>query len=60
MAVPKKKTSKMKKRQRRTHYTYSPPNVGRCPSCNAPVLPHHVCHECGQYRGRQVFERAEG
>jgi large subunit ribosomal protein L32 len=31
------------------------PNLGTCPSCSAPVRPHHVCGACGKYRGRQVL-----
>ena len=26
------------------------------PECGAPMRPHHVCAECGQYRGVEVIE----
>ena len=26
------------------------------PECGAPMRPHHVCAECGQYRGEEVIE----
>ncbi len=25
-----------------------------CSNCQARVVPHHVCPDCGYYRGRQV------
>lgn len=56
MAVPKKRTSSMKKRQRRSHQALKVPNVIACPKCNEPVLPHHVCPACGHYKGRQILE----
>ncbi|MDF1565747.1 MAG: 50S ribosomal protein L32 [Deltaproteobacteria bacterium] len=59
MAVPKKRTSKQKKRQRRSHDALKAPNVISCPNCNEPVLPHHVCPSCGQYKGREVLASAE-
>lgn len=55
MAVPKKRTSKQKQRQRRTHDTYRAPNLSSCPNCNEPVRPHHVCLHCGHYKGREVI-----
>ena len=24
--------------------------------CGAAILPHHVCPECGYYRGKQAIE----
>lgn len=59
MAVPKKKTSKQKMRQRRSHNALTPANVISCPNCNEPVIPHHVCPACGQYKGREVLASAE-
>ena len=56
MAVPKKRTSKMKKRQRRSHDALSAVNQSACSQCGAPKQPHRVCAECGHYRGEQIFE----
>ncbi|MFQ5515176.1 MAG: 50S ribosomal protein L32 [Myxococcota bacterium] len=56
MAVPKKKTSKARKRMRRSHLALSPPSRSECPQCGAVKLPHHACGACGHYRGRQIFE----
>ena len=56
MAVPKKRTSKSRKRMRRAHDALTAPNLSACPRCGEPKLPHRVCGSCGHYRGRQVFE----
>jgi large subunit ribosomal protein L32 len=56
MAVPKRKTSKARKRLRRTHKDrITPPNIILCanPECGAPMLAHHACPECGTIRRRK-------
>jgi large subunit ribosomal protein L32 len=52
MAVPKKKTSKTKKRMRRSHDNVAKPNVIFC-ECGAAAVAHRVCPDCGKYGGRQ-------
>lgn len=59
MAVPKKKKSKSKRGSRRSHDVARMPKVATCPQCHEPVLPHHVCPECGTYRGRTIVEVEE-
>jgi large subunit ribosomal protein L32 len=59
VAVPKKRTSKMKQRLRRTHDKARVPNLSACPRCNEPVLPHRVCGSCGHYRGREIIATGE-
>jgi len=59
VAVPKKKTSKAKRDQRRANWKITPPNVTRCATCAAPVLSHRVCAACGTYRGKQVVQAAD-
>lgn len=54
MAVPKRKTSKSKRDKRRTHQKAQAPNVTTCPQCGEAKLPHRVCTECGEYKGRSV------
>ena len=54
MAVPKRKKSKMRIRQRKAHLKFEPAMVKACPNCGAPQQSHRVCPSCGQYRGRQV------
>ena len=55
MAVPKRKTSKMKVRSRKAANSYKGIQTGVCPACKAPVLPHKVCGSCGNYNGKQVI-----
>lgn len=59
MAVPKKRTSKQRKRKRRTHYKAEMPSLVACKTCGAMKRPHRVCGECGTYRGEQVVETEE-
>ena len=54
MAVPKKRTSKTRKRKRRTHKKLSAPNLAECSNCHEKILSHHVCPECGHYDGKKV------
>lgn len=55
MAVPKRKTSKMKKRQRKAANRYKGIQSNRCVVCGAPVTPHRVCSSCGNYNGKQAI-----
>jgi large subunit ribosomal protein L32 len=50
MAVPKKKTSRMKRGMRRAHKRAAAPTVVHCPRCGEPRVPHHACPSCGFYR----------
>ncbi len=59
MAVPKRKKSKSKRDMRRSHDHAKMSTVSLCPQCNEPVLPHHVCPQCGTYRGRTILEIEE-
>jgi large subunit ribosomal protein L32 len=54
MAVPKKKTSRARRDQRRAHRVLGKPNLAACPNCGEPHMPHRVCPECGYYKGRSV------
>lgn len=56
MAEPKKKKSKSRTRMGRSHQGLRTGSLSACPQCGANKLPHHVCPECGHYRGRQIFE----
>ncbi|MBI5501749.1 MAG: 50S ribosomal protein L32 [Deltaproteobacteria bacterium] len=59
MPVPKKRKSPARRdRRRANHDKVTMPPMTYCanPECGAPVLPHHVCPECGQYRGEAVIE----
>ena len=56
MAVPKRRTSKMKKRQRRTHQKLCVPGMNNCPDCGEFKMSHRVCPSCGNYKGQSVEE----
>lgn len=55
MANPKWKLSRMRTRRRRSHDALTAPNLVKCNKCGAPKLPHHLCLNCGTYKGRQVI-----
>jgi large subunit ribosomal protein L32 len=59
MAVPKRRTSKRKRDQRRAHDAVGVPARSKCPQCGEPKLPHRVCPNCGTYRGREVIQTDE-
>ena len=56
MAVPKRRTSKSKKRLRRGHHSAASVPAQACPRCGSPKLSHHVCDSCGYYRGKKQLE----
>ena len=60
MAVPKQKTSRAKTRSRRAqNLKFKKPSVGKCPVCETPIRPHHICENCGFYKQEPVLA-AEG
>lgn len=54
MAVPKRRTSKMRKRIRRSSKKLKVPAMSVCPQCGEITRPHHACPFCGYYKGREV------
>ena len=62
MAVPKRRTSKRKKRARNTHKAAPKIVMQACPKCGEMKRPHHICGACGFYDGREVVasEPAQG
>jgi large subunit ribosomal protein L32 len=59
MAVPKRKVSKSRRDKRRTHQKTPAPALTVCPQCKETKLLHHVCPNCGTYKGRTVIETEE-
>jgi large subunit ribosomal protein L32 len=53
-ALPKKKISKVRGKTRRAHYKADIQAVTKCPNCGHAVKPHHVCTECGFYKGKKM------
>ncbi len=57
--LPKRKYAKTRQRLRRQHIRQSRAQVTLCPECRSPRVAHHICHECGSYRGRRIFDLDE-
>ena len=55
MGVPKRKTSKMRLRIRKSNNRWHAPLLGKCAQCSSTKIPHTVCGSCGYYRGRQIL-----
>ena len=56
MAVPKRRTTRHRKGNRRAHNALELPAIDACPQCHSPKLAHHACRTCGMYEGRQAVE----
>lgn len=41
---------------RRSHHALKEPTLSTCQNCNAKHRPHHMCLECGHYKGKQVVD----
>lgn len=54
-ALPKKKVSHSAQGKRRSHLGIEMPTLVACPQCHELKLPHHVCPNCGTYKGEQVL-----
>ncbi|HJW84680.1 MAG TPA: 50S ribosomal protein L32 [Anaerolineae bacterium] len=54
--LPKRKLSKGARNRRRSHLALSAKSLAICPSCKSAMRPHHVCPECGKYRGVEVID----
>jgi len=55
MAVPKSKLSSARQNKRRSNvWKLDPPALSTCTNCGELKVPHRMCRDCGQYRGRQV------
>ncbi len=56
MAHPKRRASKSRRNKRRTHKRkLEDIQLKKCTNCGALHRFHHVCTECGFYRGRQII-----
>ncbi len=56
MANPKRKISRSKRDKRRANWMNSLDSglLVPCENCGEKKIAHHVCPECGYYRGRSV------
>lgn len=57
MALPKRRTTRMKRDMRRAnHDKVAAPTLVACANCAAMMVPHRVCDACGHYDGREVVK----
>lgn len=54
MANPKRRTSRARRGNRRSHLGLDRIQLVKCSHCGAALKPHTICAACGYYRGRQV------
>ncbi len=55
-AAPKTKVSRHRRGNRRRNQALTLPTLVPCKECGEMMLAHHVCKNCGMYRGRQVVQ----
>ncbi len=58
MGNPKNRTSRSRRDKRRANWKLEAPNLGECPQCHAPKMPHRMCDNCGYYDGKEVRKAA--
>jgi large subunit ribosomal protein L32 len=56
MAVPKRKTSPMKRKQRRSHHALATTNWVEDSHTGEPKRRHHIDLKTGMYKGKQVID----
>ena len=56
MAVQQRRNSSTRRDKRRTNDKAVAPQLMECSNCGAAVMYHHVCPECGYYRGELAIE----
>ena len=59
MAVPKRKTSKSRRDQRRSHHKIKQTNIVEDKKSGEYRLSHHLDLKTGMYKGRQVLDPKE-
>ncbi|MBR1799570.1 MAG: 50S ribosomal protein L32 [Bacteroidales bacterium] len=57
MPHPKHRFSQTRTAKRRTHDALEKAQLTTCSNCGSPVMYHHVCPECGYYRGKLAIEK---
>ena len=55
MPVPKRKHSRQRIRTKWANKHIIPATFAACNNCQATVMPHTVCQECGYFKGRKVI-----
>jgi len=58
-ALPKKKHTRARRGNKRSHKGLTKVNGLACNECGEPRLPHTVCKSCGEYNGRNYNSTQE-
>ena len=56
---PKKRHSRQRQGKRRAAIKLAVSKTVICPNCQAPILPHKICRNCGYYKGKMVIAKKE-
>ena len=56
MAVPKRKTTPSKRRQRRSHDSLNISSLTECDNCGELKLSHQICPACGYYSKKEIIK----
>lgn len=59
MAVPTRRRGAAKQGMVRQHTALEATNTVTCSNCGAEIIPHHVCPNCGFYKGKKVKDVKE-
>ncbi|MDY6820801.1 MAG: 50S ribosomal protein L32 [Deferribacterota bacterium] len=59
MAVPKKRTTKSRRNNRRSHHRITGATYAKCSNCGELIIPYRICPNCGHYKGREYIEKEE-
>lgn len=59
MAVPKKRRSLMKRRNRKAQDRLDIPGLATCPNCKSAIASHRVCEKCGHYKGKEIVRSGD-
>jgi large subunit ribosomal protein L32 len=54
--LPKRKTSKARHGERRSHLSAASPAMQACSKCHTLKLSHTVCPACGTYAGEEIIK----
>lgn len=54
--VVRMRKNRSQTKQGRSHEALKAPTLSTCSNCGALHRPHHMCQECGFYKGRMVMD----
>ena len=53
--VVRMRATRAHRNNRRSHFALTEPRFSLCKDCGATHLRHHVCTNCGKYKGVQIL-----